>query len=166
MKKEMLASVLVLTFLVGATPIFAINHTNTKALNETQLAKLNQTQTKLNALVTKINGLLTKYKNTKHKGLLWSLIISKKKAQLLKAQIKYLIKYPTWNVNKKISILVKKAAHLEKQVNHTAKILNKTSTTPVKNCSVGNKTSDDKSPLTLFNKTKNNCNSSVKNTSS
>ena len=133
MKNEILASVLVLTFLVGATPIFATNHTNTKALNETQIGKLNQTKTKLTSLVTEINGLLTKYKNTKYKGLLMSLIISKKKAQLLKAKINYLIKHPTKNVNKKIDILVKKTTHLEKQVNQTAKILNKTQNkTPIK----------------------------------
>lgn len=165
MKNEILASVLVLTFLVGATPIFAASHNNTKTLNETQIAKLNQTKTKLNSLISEINGLLTKYKNTKHKGLLWSLKVSKKKAQLLKAQINYLMKHPTKNANKKIIILVKKATHLEKQVNNTAKILNKTqnktnNTTIKHNCTFDPK-NDGKSLITIYNKTKNNCSGSV-----
>lgn len=169
MKIKILASVLMLTFLVGASPIFATNHANTKALNETQIVKLNQTQTNLNGLITKINGLLTQYKNTKNKGLLWSLMISKKKVQLLKAEIKYLMKHPTKNVNKKIDILVKQATKLEKQVNNTATALNKTqnkTNTPIKNNCTLNKTNNDKTQIPILNVTKNNCNSSAKNTSS
>lgn len=126
MKNEILAALFVCAVLAGTTPIFATNHTNAKALNETQLAKLNETQTKLTALIGNINGLLTTYKNTKNKGLLMALVQYKKQAKFLNAEINQLIKHPGWNVDKKINMLVKKEAQLEKKVNNTSNILNKT----------------------------------------
>jgi len=126
MKKEIFAAIFVFAVLAGTTPIFATNHSNGKALNETQLAKLNETQTKLTGLVDQINGLLKTYKNTKNKGLLIALLQFKKQAKLLNLEINQLIKHPTKNADKKIHILVKKEAQLEKKVNNTSKILNKT----------------------------------------
>jgi len=126
MRKEILASLFVLVIMAGTAPIFATNHTNTKALNETQLAKLNDTQTNLNTLVSKINGLLVTYKNTKNKGLLITLMHFKKQAKMLNAEINWFKKHPKGNVDKKIKMLVNRELQLEKKVNTTAKILNKT----------------------------------------
>jgi hypothetical protein len=126
MRKEILVSLLVFSILAGTSPIFAINHQNTKALNETQLAKLNETQTQINALVKKINGLLVTYKNTKNKGLLLSLIHFKKQAKMLNAEIKWFKKHPRGNFDKKIKMFINREAQLGKKVNTTAKILNKT----------------------------------------
>lgn len=126
MKKEILAALLVFAVLAGTTPIFAMNHTNSKALNETQLTKLNETQTKISALIDNINGLLAKYKNTKNKGLLMALVQFKKQAKMLNAEINQFKKHPTGNFDKKINQLVKKESQLEKKVNTTSNILNKT----------------------------------------
>ena len=172
MKKKLLASVFMFSLLAGTTPIFATSHTNTTALNDAQLKKLNQTQTKLTELVTKINGLLATYKNTKNKGLLLNLVHQKKEAKLLNAKINHLIKHPTGNVDKKIDILVKRTAQLEKHVNTRANILNKTQNRTNKTHKHNNtlnitKKNEDKhqTPDIIFNLTrKNQCNNVINNT--
>ena len=72
MKKELLATLCVLTMLASTAPIFAADTTTTKTvvLTPDQIAKLDAAQTQLTAIVAQIEGLKTTYKTTtKGKGL-------------------------------------------------------------------------------------------------
>lgn len=145
MKKKLLASVFVVFMLASTTPIFAVNTANTNntaALNTTQLAKLNETQTKLTNLVANITSLQTTYKNVKNKGLLVALEQFKKQAKLLNNEITLFIKHPTKNADKKIDSFVNREAQLEKKVNNTATVLNKTQNITNKTNKTGNHTTN------------------------
>ncbi len=103
-------------------------------LTDTQLAKLNLTQTKLNALIVKIDNLTTTYKNnTKAKGLLVALAQYKKQAKKLNKQINYFKAHPPKYhgkvLNKRANVVIKNFAFkqhtLNKKVALKAKLLTK-----------------------------------------
>ncbi len=109
------------------------NHKTTN-LTDTQLAKLNLTQTKLNALIVKIDNLTATYKNnTKAKGLLVALAQYKKQAIKLNKQISYFKAHPPKYhgkvLNKKANVVIKNFAFkqyiLSKKVTLKAKLLAK-----------------------------------------
>lgn len=121
----------------------ASNGNNTKTLNknhkttnltDTQLAKLNLTQTKLNALIVKIDNLTATYKNNKKaKGLLVALANYKKQATKLNKQINYFKAHPPKYhgkvLNKRANVVIKNFAFkqyiLSKKVALKAKLLAK-----------------------------------------
>jgi len=110
------------------------NHKTTTNLTDTQLAKLNLTQTKLNALIVKIDNLTATYKNnTKAKGLLVALANYKKQATKLNKQINYFKAHPPKYhgkvLNKRANVAIKNFAFkqyiLSKKVALKAKLLAK-----------------------------------------
>jgi hypothetical protein len=116
------------------TTILNKNHKATTNLTNTQLTKLNSTQTKLNALIVKIDNLTTTYKNnTKAKGLLAALAQYKKQAKKLNKQINYFKAHPPKYhgkvLNKRANIVIKNFAFkqyiLSKKVALKAKLLTK-----------------------------------------
>ena len=133
MNKKILASLCALFILASASPIFACGATSnntttnkTVVLNDTQLAKLNATQTNLTDLVTKIESLKTQYKNTtKAKGLLVVLNITEKQANKLNSQITAYNANPTKPANAKIRAFQHKTYQLQWRVAIIEKILKK-----------------------------------------
>lgn len=118
----------------GNTTKLNKNHKNATNLTDTQLAKLNLTQTKLDALIVKIDNLTVTYKNnTKAKGLLVALAQYKKQAIKLNKQISYFKAHPPKYhgkvLNKKANVVIKKFEFkqhiLSKKVALKAKLLAK-----------------------------------------
>ena len=137
MNKKILASLCALFILASASPIVACdaNHTTNKTavLNDTQLAKLNTTQTTLTNLTAKIESLKTQYKNvTKAKGLLVALNVTEKQANKLNSQITAYKANPTKPVNAKISAFQHKTYELQWKVALIEKLLKKLANKTVK----------------------------------
>ncbi|MGB9980153.1 hypothetical protein [Methanobacterium sp.] len=135
MNKKILASICALFILASASPIFATDATTNKTavLTDTQLAKLNATQTKLTDLVTKIESLKTQYGNTtKAKGLIIALNNTEKQANKLNSQITAYKANPTKPVNAKIRAFQHKTYELQWKVAVIEKILKKVANKTVK----------------------------------
>jgi len=127
MNKKIVVSMCALFILASASPIFACNATNkTTVLTDTQLTKLNTTQTKLTNLVAKIENLKTQYANTtKAKGLLKTLNSTEKQANKLNNQITAYKANPKKPANAKIRTFQHKTYKLQWKVALIEKILKK-----------------------------------------
>ncbi len=138
MNKKILASMCALFILASASPIFASDATTstthkTVVLTDTQLVKLNTTQTKLTNLISKIESLKAQYKNiTKAKGLIVALNNTEKQANKLNKMITAYKANPTKPVNAKIGAFQHKTYELQWKVAVTEKVLKKLANKKVK----------------------------------